>query len=172
MKRHIAATPKCKLQWEKQITAAASKANSTSKSMRTHLEVEDFGFGHPNGWDDLHGFIPEPSPEAGPSNHAHVEDEENIDPVNLRKNSDTKNRRYVEAYPRSVGRAIVPGKTKFQELYDNHTEQGQSIYAPFTNEEEWDLAKWLSQRVGQKAIDEYLKLSIVSLKIDIKRMLQ
>jgi hypothetical protein len=163
MKRHIAATPKCKQKWEKEIVAAASNSKATPKSESTHLEVDGEAFEDLTTWDDWHGFIPEPSQEAGPSKRAHVEDVEDEDPVILRKSPDTKSRRFVEVYPRPVGIAIGQGKTKFQGTYEKHMAHGQTIYSPFTNDDEWELAKWLSRHVGQKAIDEYLKLSIVSL---------
>jgi hypothetical protein len=160
MKRHIAATPRCKHRWEKEIMSAASNVKADQKTS-AHLQVPDSAIDIPNTWDDLHAFVPEPSPEAGPSDHV-----EEVD-VQVRQSPDTKSRRYVEAYPRPVGIAIGQGKTKFQEMYEAQTGQGQSIYGPFTNNEEWELAQWLSRRVGQKAIDEYLKLSIVSPKIEL-----
>ena len=40
------------------------------------------------------------------------------------------------------------------------------MYSPFANDQEWELAQWLSRRVGQKGIDEYLKLSMVSTVIE------
>ena len=80
-------------------------------------------------------------------------------------NTDTKNRRFVDLYPLPVGVPIGHGNTTFQVLYEKHKGQDESIYAPFTNEEEWELAKWLSRRVGQKVTDKYLKLSMVSPEI-------
>ncbi|KAF8223722.1 hypothetical protein L208DRAFT_1315423, partial [Tricholoma matsutake] len=41
--------------------------------------------------------------------------------------------------------------------------QGEHTWAPFEDQAEWDLACWLIKNVGQKSIDEYLKLPIVSL---------
>lgn len=164
MKRHIAATPRCKQKWEKEIMSAASNTKTTRKTI-THLQVSDPAIDNPNNWDDLHAFVPEPTPEAGPSDHdEEMNDEESVQP---RQSPDTKSRRFVEAYPRPVGIAIGQEKTKFQGMYESQTGQGQSIYGPFTNNEEWELAQWLSRRVGQKAIDEYLKLSIVSLEVEL-----
>jgi hypothetical protein len=169
MKRHVAATPKCKHKWEKEIMDAASNSKAIPKSTNTHLEVEDFSFEDLNAWDDLHDFIPEPRQEAGPSKAAHVDDDADEDPVILREIPDIKTRRFVEAYPRPVGIAIGHGKTKFQVTYEEHSmPQGKIIYSPFTNDDEWELAKWLSRRVGQKAIDEYLKLSVVSPEINFE----
>ena len=57
-------------------------------------------------------------------------------------------------------------KTKFQLIYERQLEEGQNMYSPFANDQEWELAQWLSRRVGQKGIDEYLKLSMVSAVIE------
>src|SRR6202030_4364819 len=100
-------------------------------STTTHLEVNDYAFDNPNTWDDLNTFIPEPSPEAGPSKRARVEEVDDEDSIQVRQSVDTKNRRFIKAYPRPVGIAIGQGVTKFQVLYEKHMEQGQSIYAPF-----------------------------------------
>ena len=45
------------------------------------------------------------------------------------------------------------------------------MYSPFANDQEWELAQWLSRRVGQKGIDEYLKLSMVSTVIEFNQLL-
>jgi hypothetical protein len=161
MRRHIAATPICKLHWEREIMGPPSNIKETQKSTTTHLELDDSTFDNPNSWDDLHDFIPEPSPDP-----AHIEEVDNEGFFHGRKNPDTKLRRFVKPYPRPVGIAVGQGKTKFQVLYEKHTGEGENIYAPFLNNEEWELAQWLSRRVGQKAIDEYLKLSIVSPEVD------
>lgn len=156
MKRHIAATPLCKHKWEKEIMGLSTE-RVTGKSRGTHLEIDEGS--------DFQAFIPDPSPEPTPSKRVHVEEVEDEDSVQVRQAPDIENRRFVEQYPshRRVGIVIGQGKTKFQLMYENQREHGQSTYAPFTNKDEWELARWLSRRVGQKAIDEYLKLSFASL---------
>ncbi|KAG0691510.1 hypothetical protein DFH29DRAFT_1010892 [Suillus ampliporus] len=41
--------------------------------------------------------------------------------------------------------------------------RGLDPWAPFTDAEEWGLVKWLVSRVGQNAIDEFMKLPLTSL---------
>jgi hypothetical protein len=159
MKRHIAATPRCKFYWEKDIMGAASNTKVTRKSLTPHLEHGDSAFDNLDTWDDLHAFVPEESPEP-----ACVEEADGDESAEARQNPDTKTRRFVKVYPRPVGVPIGQGKTKFQLFNEMHTAQGESIYTPFTDEEEWGLAQWLSRHVGQTAIDEYLKLLLVSPK--------
>ena len=40
--------------------------------------------------------------------------------------------------------------------------EGLDPWAPFSNEEEWQLARWLMKNVGQSKTDEFLRLPIVS----------
>lgn len=50
---------------------------------------------------------------------------------------------------------------------DSHTEKrSENIYYPFSCKEEWGLASWLSSsRLSMRAIDDFLSLQIVSLKL-------
>ena len=149
MKQHIAATPRCKHAWEKDILA--SNSNTISKPNITDLEVDDVGLDEPNSWVDLQDDVPDPSPEpASPSKRV-------------------THQRFVEVYPRPVGIPTGPGNSTFQCLRDIQLQEGRGDHSPFADKEEWELAQWLSRRVGQKAIDEYLKLSIVSLEPVIKK---
>ena len=70
MKHHIAATPRCKHAWEKEIMGGQSNGQASWKT--TDLDVNDSGFDL-NTWDDLHDFVPEASPEAA---HFEVSDNE------------------------------------------------------------------------------------------------
>ena len=39
---------------------------------------------------------------------------------------------------------------------------GMEPHAPFADEDEWELVRWLMKNVGQKKADDFLKLPIVS----------
>ena len=138
----------------------------------THLESVTDGsvFNIPNTWDDMHSFFPEGGPEQAPTNQIPVEESShNVEEcLQGQKFRDTNPRRFIEAYPGPVGVPVGQGRTKFDLIYENQVEEGKNTYSPFANEEEWGLAQWLSRRVGQKAIDEYLKLSMVSLVNELK----
>ena len=115
-----------------------SNTKGNQKSTATYFDTNDSNFDNTNAWDDLHAFVPEPSPEVG------IEEVETEDEVHFRLSPDTKNQRFVDLYPLPVGFPIGHGKMTFQVLYEKHKGQYESIYAPFTNEEEWELTKWLS----------------------------
>ena len=70
---------------------------------------------------------------------------------------------YRVRYPGRVAEILGEGKTCFEEWYETQRLNGENTWAPFDNHEEWELAQWLIRNVGQKSIDEYLKLPIVSL---------
>ena len=70
--------------------------------------------------------------------------------------------RYTEEYPGRVADALGKDKTKFEKIYDDQSMEGMKPHAPFTEEEEWELVKWLMKNVGQTKADDFLKLPIVS----------
>ncbi|KAF8870236.1 hypothetical protein BD779DRAFT_1455790 [Infundibulicybe gibba] len=81
-----------------------------------------------------------------------IEDVENED--------DARNTsRWTEHYP-TAAKTFGRGQTKFQEWHDHQKREHEEAWAPFDNVEEWDLAQWLMNNVGQTSIDEFLKLPI------------
>jgi hypothetical protein len=47
-------------------------------------------------------------------------------------------------------------------MRDEFAEQGDENYSPFADYHNWELGEWLMKNVGQTAIDEYLRLHVVS----------
>jgi hypothetical protein len=70
--------------------------------------------------------------------------------------------RFIESYPGDAGEGIRKSKTQYEEWLESQREDGKNRWDPFASEQEWALARWLILNVGQKATDEFLKLSIVS----------
>jgi hypothetical protein len=54
-------------------------------------------------------------------------------------------------------------KTKFEKIREDQKLEGLEPEAPFADEEEWELVKWLMKNVGQTKADDFLKLPIVSI---------
>jgi hypothetical protein len=72
--------------------------------------------------------------------------------------------RYRKAYPGGYAAKILgEGKTNFQQWEEDESLHGKNEWAPFHSQKEWDLVQWLIKNVGQKTIDEYLKLPIASI---------
>lgn len=74
---------------------------------------------------------------------------------------------WIESYPVQngihAGHVYSQRATYFEELKTQRESQGFSKWAPFKDEEEWELAQWLIRSgLSQTAIDEFLKLAVVS----------
>lgn len=86
-------------------------------------------------------------------------------PVNEKVNTDSADgARYIEYFPEENRAGATWGHSKplFECLDEEQKKVGGSRWAPFEDEEEWQLAEWLIQNVGQKQTDIFLKLPIVS----------
>jgi len=80
--------------------------------------------------------------------------------------------RYRRGYPVGYAPEILgEGKTKFKIWQEEQRLHGENEWAPFHNQKEWDLAQWLIRNVRQKSTDEFLKLPIVSMRMDVQSRL-
>ncbi|KAI9457549.1 hypothetical protein HD554DRAFT_2207192 [Boletus coccyginus] len=72
---------------------------------------------------------------------------------------------YMQPFPTkyTVGTAHTTARTTFEHIHDEQLANGSEIWAPFANEEEWALAKWLIKNMGQNQAEEFLKLNIIQL---------
>lgn len=95
-------------------------------------------------------------PVFNQSKRARVEEVEDEDAPHL-------GARYPDPYVAGrAGEALGRGSCLFDDLQDQQMEQNVEQWAPFENEEEWELARWLTKNVGQAKTDDFLKLPIVS----------
>lgn len=98
-----------------------------------------------------------PSPEPQ-SKRARVEEVEDEEAGGLPKDPFVR-------WDRTAGRVYGRGKTLYDQVKEERRKEGydDESWQPWKDGEEWDLAKWLlSCGISQKAIDEYIKLKIVS----------
>ncbi|KAF8152479.1 hypothetical protein B0H34DRAFT_784587 [Crassisporium funariophilum] len=100
---------------------------------------------------------PEVQLPMGRSTRRLVEIEAVEDPDDPQKSS-----RFVKSYPGSVAAELGEDMTNFEQWKDEQAQRGENEWSPFKDQEEWELAQWLLKNVGQKSIDEYLKLPIRS----------
>ena len=72
--------------------------------------------------------------------------------------------RYIENFPEEYLAGATWGNCKplYKYLDEEKKREGGSHWAPFEDEEEWQLVEWLIRNVGQKQTDCFLKLPIVS----------
>jgi hypothetical protein len=71
--------------------------------------------------------------------------------------------RYSEPYPGNAAECLGTGPTRFHQVREEQSARGEEPWAPFADMEEWDLAKWIVNRVNQTGLVEFLELPIVSL---------
>jgi hypothetical protein len=97
---------------------------------------------------------PPETPRPGPEMMAdHPEEEE-----------ESKSTYYIEEFPQNLGAGAVWGEEIpfFEKLRLKQEEDGSSRWGPFEDQDEWELAQWLIRNVGQKQLDGFLNLNIVS----------
>ncbi|KAJ7055348.1 hypothetical protein C8F01DRAFT_1373875 [Mycena amicta] len=57
-----------------------------------------------------------------------------------------------------AGKPLRAEMTAFERLRAEIKRKGETKYSPFVDDEEWELAEWLTQRVNQTGTEEFLKL--------------
>lgn len=99
---------------------------------------------------------PEDAMNPQPAKRPHIEDVED---------EDTQPLRFCRDYPGRAGDILGTGKTEFETIRERQkgSDSPDNRWAPFHDDEDWELAEWLVQETTQKARDRYLKLKIVSL---------
>lgn len=112
----------------------------------------------PNNNDGTHSFDPtafltSPTLVSPPPNLSASVD------VNIENDHETT--RYVNEFPDLAGVAKAEANTKFERIRKEQEQEGVEPWAPFVDEDEWELARWLAQNVGQKQADNFLKLPMV-----------
>ncbi|KAI0070312.1 hypothetical protein K474DRAFT_1743277 [Panus rudis PR-1116 ss-1] len=68
--------------------------------------------------------------------------------------------RYVEEYPRVEPETFGDGLTTFEHWRKNGLD-GDSRWAPFESEDEWDLVEWMGKNLGHNQIEDFLKLRTI-----------
>ncbi|KAI0357791.1 hypothetical protein OH77DRAFT_1583444 [Trametes cingulata] len=68
---------------------------------------------------------------------------------------------WIEDFTGKAGTVFGEGETQFEAIRRKKEEDGDSPWAPFESEEEWELARWLvTSGLTQSSIEQYLKLKI------------
>lgn len=170
--RHLGKRKRCEHFYDTLAEATALRnldAAATAKGHRTHLK-QDMP-------------LPEAPPASPAPSHEHYAEEDPErwpspqDDVAAAHGDSSKRRRVTveeiedadaghgpwvcEDYPGSVAESLGEAVTHFEDLRREQNAQRQSPHAPFADEEEWGLAKWLAKRTTQGGVDEYCKLPIV-----------
>lgn len=143
---HIQNKPVCHRKWELFIARSRVKNNETSRSFIPLLPNDS-----PN--DDTGMAFDEPIP---PDDEMEGDNQDN-----RCQWSEADCVRFVHSYPRAQSEVFSKGQTTFQTWKMSNKAFSVDRWAPFQSREEWELAAWLSENIGQNKIDEFLKLPIV-----------
>lgn len=168
--RHISHSVLCNKAWRRELTsrgaltALADVSGGTERATYSGDDASDIEMEGPGDSFEPESYqpptppeilLPEPGPVPQRRRNVEVEEVDNVDDPHSKT-------RWAQSYPGKVATPIKQGRTQFHVWKDMQAAEGKSEWAPFDNQEEWDLAQWLMKNVGQKSIDEYLKLPIVS----------
>jgi hypothetical protein len=74
----------------------------------------------------------------------------------------SKAEHFIEYYAGDTGKGLRKSKTQFEVWLENQRGEEKIPWDPFASKQEWALTMWLIKNVGQKLMDEFLKLPIVS----------
>ncbi|KAH7918147.1 hypothetical protein BV22DRAFT_1134820 [Leucogyrophana mollusca] len=107
-------------------------------------------------------FVPQPrhhrsrsSEDDSQSKRARVDQVEDEEAPGRRQGG-----RFTEEFPSAVAAVVGTGKTVFETLQEAEIINGDTQWAPFRDEDEWELARFLMKNLGQNKIDEFLQLPI------------
>ena len=180
--RHIARTPACKKAsgenfgqyatsiWEdvpeKPDNAEPLPAEDLPDLPEFHLE-EDIEMAEGMFNDEPINLLPVPPlpPQVEPLPHPQPE-HGTVEVPNNEEGTD-EGGRYIENMAEEYMAGATWGDCKplFESLDEEQKRVGGNRWAPFADEDEWQLAEWLIRNVGQKQTDSFLKLSIVSFSL-------
>lgn len=153
VKSHIQLTPACRDKRD---------AELLDDSFCTFDTLDDDSQHHHGHGPDLPAFESPPNIDyTHEEDFTHRSKRARVEEVEDEEVEETRARCFVQQYPGIVAQILRSDKTLFEQYYDLRKAAGVSEWAPFEDKEEWELARWLIQSVGQNRIDEFLKLPIV-----------
>ncbi|KAJ7609180.1 Zn-finger domain-containing protein [Mycena polygramma] len=162
--QHISKAPKCHAKWQRSLNAESSFTVEPTGATPVLPDDSDDGEDDPMGEADDFVY---PAREESPPPPEPIPDRRRATVEEVPNEGDPENfERYVEFFENKEegralpGRPLRAGETLFQRMRTQQETAGTTEFGPFRDEEEWDLARWLSKNVTQMATDEYLALPI------------
>lgn len=146
IRRHIGHLPRC-------------QAAALRRSGGEQLAINNEGLGQ-----EIEDDIADTHSEPADSMAGQEPDLDNRRNEGNQEGQDAGPARYAREYDQGLAAEVLgSAKTAFEVMKDYQESSGCGAYAPFADHEEWELAEWLVRNVNQRATEEFLKLSIVSL---------
>jgi hypothetical protein len=173
--RHIARTPDCKKASGEEFSEYAKSIWDDIPANPNHAEQEpldnlpeypdfnleeDFQIAEDMLYDEEINLPQQPPPQPPDEPEPNPQPE----PATAEVPTNEDGGRYIENFPEEFLAGATWGRCKplFESIDEEQKRAGRSRWAPFEDEDEWQLAEWLIRNVGQKQTDSFLKLPIVS----------
>ncbi|KAI6017785.1 hypothetical protein BKA83DRAFT_17150 [Pisolithus microcarpus] len=173
VKWHIAQLAACQQQWNWVLERTASAASVDDHQIGDEMDnapgIVSDRYNESDGNDSGHDNLDiqegplvqqlqsyaEPEPLNPPSKRASVGDDVEDEPALANGGC------FVKQYTGAAAHILGSWPTVFEDMENAENTSGGSQWAPFQNEEEWELARFLMKNVGQMKINDFLKLSLV-----------
>src|ERR1700676_2134783 len=162
LKVHISLTQACRAAMNQQMERSASPELMVSQPSVPDTLQPGFVDSEPTnsgltGDVDLPPFIP--SPRRGRSAEPEsIESERQSKRARVEEVEDEEAYpRYAQNFPTSL-ELFGMGETLFEVIREDQQNKGQSPWAPFADQEDWELARWLARNATQTATQEFLKM--------------
>jgi hypothetical protein len=162
-------TPEAAAAAELQVKILESTTHEATTSGTNRMGVQNGSDGNVDIDVPLPAFVPESAQAPRPSRRATVTVEE-VEDEGEEMAAGGSRQRFYEAFDGSPAAGLGEGTTIFEDLRQAQKAAGEHVHAPFVNEDEWNLAKWLMQNAGRGAIDEFLKLNKVRKVSSIRQL--
>jgi len=161
LNRHIANIPGCRKQREQEALrreSARSPHPCVTSNNTTGPQYDSPALNFPP--EELPAFIPperkhptspDHSTSEPPSKRAQMEEDRNDD------SEAGSCRRWIQEF-HGAAEVLGEGKTLFEEIHESQEAMCKPPMAPFEDNDEWELARWLIKNVTQTATEEFLKM--------------
>jgi hypothetical protein len=118
--------------------------------------------------DDTRDVTPMPQPRPNPAFKGPLTDDQEVDVLEVGFDA-----MFIEPFPEAAGRTYGQEETAFETRMRAARQKGsedkvdweKARWSPFAHQGEWELAEWMSKRLGKNEVEEFLRLSIVSLHL-------
>lgn len=166
LSRHIKNSPRCRRKWCTTIEFLNATAEESGAGQAATAPSVDNAQPEPTFVDSAEIF--EPPQDVPIPRRRNMSVEEVFDKDSEAESPDDPRNfaRFVEAFPMEPQR-LKKGTTQFEQWQLENTQAGRDEWYPFSSESEWETVRWLVANVGQSAVEEYLKLDIVSALFEV-----
>lgn len=167
VRRHIAHSIPCRGQ---RVTEARQAQRATGTNGSDNEQDVDEGIDLPdldiNRDVDMLDRLGAPDvPEPGPDDVWEDEREDTPAAPTVEEGHGPQFQRFAQEFSEKPAADVLGREeTPFEQMKRYQEATGGGAYAPFADHDEWELAQWLIKNVNQRATQDFLKLSIVSLQ--------